>query len=153
MKKETMIKNYRKMSACDSYIIGFTYKHGVYMLEVKEIMPRYIRLEHTSSKRGSIPQLKFRLTNAYKEQLIRKGAEYIGTDEVIYSLNKNKGCAFEKYVTERFTSEMWVKDSVPFYVQGDIEVDGKQIQVKFEGAEITTERCLRNARQVLKARA
>lgn len=153
MNKTTMIRNYRTMSAADSYLIGFSYKHNVYMVKVAEIMPRMIKVERASHKNGGMLQLKFRPLVAHKEQLIRKGAELIGTEEEVYALNKNKGCAFEKYCTERFTTEAWVKDSIPFYVQGDIEVNGEQIQIKFEGAEITNERVLRNARKALKALA
>jgi hypothetical protein len=52
MNKETMIKNYRRFSAADSYVLGFIYKHEVYIIEVKEIMPRFMRVEHESSKKG-----------------------------------------------------------------------------------------------------
>jgi hypothetical protein len=37
MTKQTMIKNYRKFSAADSYILGFEYKHNIYAIEIGEI--------------------------------------------------------------------------------------------------------------------
>ena len=52
MTKETMIRNYRKFSAADSYILGFVYKHEVYMIEVEEIMPRFMRVERESTRNG-----------------------------------------------------------------------------------------------------
>ena len=49
---------------------------------------------------------------------------------------------FERELTERWTSETWVKDSVPFWVAGDMRVDGVEVQVKLDGAELTNERTL-----------
>ena len=37
----------------------------------------------------------------------------------------------------------WVKDSVPFNVAGDIELDGQQIQIKFDDADQTKEKILK----------
>ena len=55
----------------------------------------------------------------------------------------NKGENFERIITELLTGETWVKDSVPFNVAGDIVVNGENIQIKFDGAEITNERLLK----------
>jgi len=153
MNKNTMIKNYRTMDASDSTIMGFVYKHGVYMVEVPHIMPRYMTAEREAIERGGVANLRLRLHKAHKEELIRKGATYIGTDTEIYALAKNKGHAFERYVTEQVAGQHWEADNIPFYVQGDVNINGKEVQVKFEGATITTERALRNARKALKAMA
>lgn len=139
MTKETMIKNYRKFSAADSYVIGFIYKHEVYMVEVDEIMPRYMSVERESSKNGHAPNLRLRLSKKYKEQLLRKGAICLGGEELVCdSKFKNKGVQFEKMVSEIYGIPYKGKDSVPFYVQGDISVNGKEIQIKFENASIVT---------------
>jgi len=151
MNKNTMIKNYRTMDASDSTIMGFVYKHGIYMVELPHIMPRYMTVEKESTSHGGALTLRLRLNNLYKEQLIRKGATYIGTDTEIYALAKNKGHAFERYVTEQVAGQHWEADNIPFYVQGDVNINGKEVQVKFEGATITTERTLRNARLTLRA--
>ena len=153
MNKTTMIKNYRNMDASDYTIMGFVYKHNVYMISLKRIAPRYMAVEQESHKHGGCNTLRLRLCNAYKEELIRKGAELIGTDTEIYSLAKNKGHAFERYITETVANQHWVADNIPFYVQGDVNINGQEVQVKFEGATITTERTLRNARTALKATA
>ena len=47
-------------------------------------------------------------------------------------------------MTERLTDTVWTADSIPFYVQGDINVNGEEIQIKFDTAELTNERCLKN---------
>ena len=54
----------------------------------------------------------------------------------------NKGECFERVITETLTGETWVKDSVPFNVAGDITLNGEQVQIKFDGAELTNERTL-----------
>ena len=51
MTKTTMIKNYRKFSAADSYILGFEYKHNIYAIEINENPPRYMTEEHERKKR------------------------------------------------------------------------------------------------------
>jgi hypothetical protein len=142
MNKNTMIKNYRKFSAADAYIIGFTYKHEVYMVEVKEIAPRYMRVEHESSKKGGCAKLQLRLTNQYMEQLIRKGAQVIGDEDMLVG-EYNKGVEFERIISEMNGVEYRGKDSVPFYEAGDLNADGKEIQIKFNGAQIVVERTLK----------
>ena len=49
MTKETMIRNYRKFSAANAYILGFEYKHNIYYIMVDEIPPRYMTVERESS--------------------------------------------------------------------------------------------------------
>jgi hypothetical protein len=142
MNKNTMIKNYRRFSAADAYIIGFTYKHEVYMVEVEEIAPRYMRVEHESSKKGGCAKLQLRLTNQYMEQLIRKGAQVIGDENILVG-EYNKGVEFERVISEMNGVEYRGKDSVPFYEAGDLNVDGKEIQIKFNGAQIVVERTLK----------
>ncbi len=141
MTKETMIRNYRKFSAADSYILGFIYKHEVYMIEVKEIMPRYMRVEHESSKKGGCAKLQLRLPQNYQKQLMRKGAICLGSEEILNG-EYNKGVEFERLVSEMNGQTFRGKDNVPFYVEGDLEIDGRQVQIKFNGAQIVVERTL-----------
>lgn len=141
MTKTTMIKNYRKFSKADSYIIGFLYKGSVYAIEVNEIAPRFMKVEHESSKKGGYAKLQLRLNNLYKEQLIRKGAYMLGNASLLEG-EYNKGVEFERYITEMNGQTFRGKDNVGFWVAGDIEIEGRQVQVKFEGAQIVVERTL-----------
>jgi hypothetical protein len=141
MTKATMIKNYRKFSAANAYILGFIYKHQVYMIQVSEIMPRYIKVEHESSKKGGCEKLQFRLPKKYQEQLIRKGAIQIGSEDILQG-EYNKGVEFERIISEMYGQEFRGKDNVPFYIEGDLNIDGEEIQVKFNGAQIVTKRTL-----------
>lgn len=147
MNKQTMIKNYRKFSAADAYILGFIYEHDVYMVEVEEIMPRYMRVEHESSKKGGCAKLQLRLPKPYQKQLIKKGAVCIGNEKILDG-DYNKGVQFEKLVNEMNGKEFRGKDNVPFYMEGDIEINGKQVQIKFNGAQIVVERTLKKLQKM-----
>lgn len=149
MTKETMIRNYRKFSAADSYILGFIYKHEVYMIEVKEIMPRYMRVEHESSKKGGCAKLQLRLPQNYQKQLMRKGAICLGNEEILNG-EYNKGVEFERLISEMNGQTFRGKDNVPFYVEGDLEIDGRQVQIKFNGAQIVVERTLKKLQKMRK---
>lgn len=149
MTKETMIRNYRKFSAADSYILGFIYKHEVYMIEVAEIMPRYMRVEHESSKKGGCAKLQLRLPQNYQKQLMRKGAICLGSEEILNG-EYNKGVEFERLISEMNGQTFRGKDNVPFYVEGDLEIDGRQVQIKFNGAQIVVERTLKKLQKMQK---
>lgn len=150
MNKQTMIRNYRRFSAAEGYILGFIYKHMVYYILVDEVMPRYMRLERTSSRNGNIPKLQFRLNNKHMEELIRKGATCLG-DESILTGEYNKGVEFERLVDEIYGFQFRGKENVGFWVEGDLQINGKEIQVKLNGAQMALESTLKNLQK--KARA
>ena len=140
MTKGNAIRYYRKFSGADAYVIGFVYKKKCYMAIVEEIMPRFIRVEKSSSKKGSKEKLQLRLTNEHMEQLIRKGAI-----EIDYEVtNGNNGRNFEMWVQNYFgqTAREWDNDG--FWVGGDVNVDGIEYQIKFNGAQIVTFDTLHN---------
>lgn len=144
MKKDTMIRQYRRFSGADSYILGFIYKKDLYMIEVEKLMPRWMRVERTSAKNGSIPKLQLRLINKDMEQLIRKGAENLGLASEYFDKVKNKGVEFERLIYTLNNQEPRKKDSVGFWVCGDINLDGREVQIKLNGAQIVAENTLHN---------
>lgn len=131
--KRTMIRNYREYSAADSYILGFVQNKMLYMVEVSEIMPRFLSVEQASRNQGE--NLRLRLRLKYKKQLMKKNPVCLGSADLLTAEKYNKGENFEKAVTEHY-GQTWIKDCVPFWVQGDIEVNGEQIQIKFDGATL-----------------
>ena len=131
--KRTMIKHYRKHSAADSYILGFVENKMLYMVEVAEIMPRFLSVEQASRNQGE--NLRLRIKKNLKQQLMKKNPVCLGSADLLKADKYNKGEIFEKLVTE-FFGQTWVKDTVPFWIQGDIEVDGKQIQIKLDSATL-----------------
>lgn len=138
MKKATMIKWYRKFSAANSYIVGFVLDGVLYMVEMTHIAPRFLNVEEASRNQGM--NLRLRLKRAQKEALAKK-AICLGDADVLTTGKYNKGENFEKVVTEYFGQE-WEKDTVPFYVKGDICLDGKEVQIKLDTATLTNEKML-----------
>lgn len=139
--KRTMIKHYRTHSAADSYILGFVENKNLYMVEVAEIMPRFLSVEQASRNQGE--NLRLRIKKNLKKQLMKRNPICLGSADLLNADKYNKGEIFEKLVTE-FFGQTWVKDTVPFWVQGDIEVDGRQIQIKLDSAT------LMNTKQIAK---
>ena len=151
MNKQTMIRNYRRFSAAEAYILGFEYKHTVYAVMVDEIMPRFMRVERESSKKGGAQKLQLRITNPLKEQLLRKGAVALGGEEILVG-QYNKGVEFERIISEMNGQPFRGKENVGFWVEGDIEIDGKQVQVKFNGAQIVVEKTLHRLQREARVR-
>lgn len=143
MTKATMIKNYRKLSAADSYILGFIFNKMLYFVEVAEIMPRFLTVEEASRNQGE--NLRLRIRKAYKESLMKKNPICLGSADLLNQEKYNKGEIFEKLVTEYF-GQTWVKDTIPFWVQGDINVEGREVQIKLDSAT------LMNTKQIKKFR-
>ena len=139
--KRTMMKHYRTNSAADAYILGFVEDKMLYMVEVAEIKPRFLTVEQASRNQGE--NLRLRIRKNLKKQLMRKNPVCLGSANLLNEKKYNKGEIFEKLVTEYF-GQTWVKDNVPFWVQGDIEINGKQIQIKLDSAT------LMNTKQIAK---
>jgi len=141
MTKTAMIKTYRQFSAADNYILGFVYEKMLYMVRVAEIMPRYLNVEEASRNQGE--NLRLRLKKAHKAQLMKKAPICLGSADCLNDSKYNKGEIFEKLVTEYYGQE-WKKDTVPFWVQGDINLNGEEVQIKLDSAT------LMNTKQVAK---
>lgn len=148
MTKTTMIKNYRKFSAANAYILGFEYKHQIYYIMVDEIPPRYMQVEHESSKKGGAAKLQLRLHKAHKEELLRKGATLIGNEDILIG-KYNKGVEFERIISEMNGQEFRGKENVGFWVEGDLEIDGRQVQIKLNGAQIVVETTLKRLQKAV----
>lgn len=137
MTKENMIRYYRKYSGADAYILGFFYKHDLFMVKMPEILPRFIKVRTASSRNGGGEKLQFELNNKFKEQLInRHGAIKIGKDTDLNEIQRNKGVSFERMVYRYYGLEPRERDNVRFTEGGDLRVNGEEIQVKFEKAQI-----------------
>lgn len=146
MTKQNLIKTYRKYSVADSYILGFIFNHMLYMINVNEIMPRYLNVEEASRNQGE--NLRLRLKKAHKEQLLKKNPICLGSADCLNAEKYNKGEIFEKLVTEYF-GQAWKKDTVPFYKDGDITVNGKKIQIKLDSATLMNTKQIKNIKKAL----
>ena len=129
-----MINHYRKHSAADSYILGFVYNKMLYMVNVKEIMPRFLTVEQASRNQGE--NLRLRIKKALKEQLLKNNeCICLGSQDLLVATKYNKGENFEKLVTEYY-GQVWEKDTIPFWVQGDININGEEVQIKLQDATL-----------------
>lgn len=143
MTMQEMMNEYSARSAAHTYALGFVEAHNLYAVKLSfSELSRYFKLDRASSKRGGFAKIRIKLTAKDRAELSAT-AELIGAEDLLSKDSAhNKGENFERELTERWTSEAWVKDSVPFWVAGDIRVDGIEVQVKLDGAELTNERTL-----------
>ena len=137
-----LISDYNKFSFTHDYIFGFTYKGIVYSVKAtSEILPFILTLDKAS--RGAGYALRFKPTNEQKLFLIARGARAICStnvfDNMVAECVYNRGEVFEKIETE-YAGQTWVKDNVPFYMDGDLTVNGIAYQIKFEKATFTNEK-------------
>jgi len=138
-----MMNAYNARSASHTYALGFVNGGKLYAQKLTfEELSEYFKLDRASSKRGGFAKIRIKLSSKARAELTAT-AELIGSEDLLTAdPAHNKGENFERELTERWTSETWVKDSVPFWVAGDIRVDGVEIQVKLDGAELTNEKTL-----------
>lgn len=144
MTRNEMINRYNALAVATAYIIGFVLDGMLYYTKSTHIADAYLKFDRMSSKRGGWAKIRVKLTSADRKALVACGkAIMIGSANLLDTDDKyNKGERFERIITESLTGEKWVKDSVPFNVAGDITLNGEEVQIKFDGAELTNERTL-----------
>lgn len=144
MTTETMKALYNALSASHLYILGFMVQNILYYVKMDfETLARYMKADRASSARGGFAKLRIKLTKEQKAELLRMATTCGTAEDLTTDSHYNKGENFERIITELLTPDKWVKDSVPFNVAGDIVLNGENVQIKFDGAEITNERLLK----------
>ena len=144
MTRNEMINRYNALAVATAYIVGFILDGMLYYTMSAHIADEFLKLDRMSSKRGGWAKIRVTLTSADRTALVACGkAIMIGSADLLNTADKyNKGERFERVITETLTGETWVKDSVPFNVAGDITLNGQEVQIKFDGAELTNEKTL-----------
>ena len=140
---DRMRKQYEKFTAANGYIIGYIIDGVVYAVEFDRIPRRYTKIQKECSKAGGGYGLYVSIKGKKVQEGLLKKSFAVGTVEQLESDTYNKGVMFEKMIYEYFGQEFRGKDSVPFHKAGDIEIDGKQIQVKFLHARICYDKTLK----------
>ena len=134
---------YERWSAAHAYILGFVCDGKLYFVKLTFAeLARYFKLDRASSKRGGFAKIRIKLTADERRELVAVAILLGSADLLEADAKYNKGENFEKVITERVAGTTWVKDSVPFNVAGDIELNGEQVQVKLDNAELTNEKIL-----------
>ncbi|MCC8068752.1 MAG: hypothetical protein LIO71_03175 [Ruminococcus sp.] len=133
---DRMRRDYERFTAAEGYAIGFHVGNDVYLAMLDKIPRRFTKLQKECSKNGGTMGLYINVKSKKAKNELLKKAVKVGTLEDITDEKYNKGVMFEKLVYELNGQEFRGKDAVPFYQSGDITIDGKEIQVKYERARI-----------------
>ena len=141
---KNLLTAYKATSAAAAYIIGFLMKDKVYTIYLNDLPEWLVSMGRESTSHGGARKLRMRMTAKDKARLMAMGAAYIGTAAEVLASRKNKGEAFEQWVTESYGQE-WHKDSIPYWKDGDITVDGVKYQIKFECASLANENTIAKA--------
>ena len=138
-----MKETYRSNSAAHTYYFGFILAGLLYVVAGMNFdeLSAYFKMDRASSARGGFAKIRIKAKASELKALAEK-ALLLGAETLLMDDHWNKGEMFEKIITERFAGQAWVKDSVPYFVAGDAEINGKQVQIKLNGAELTNERIL-----------
>jgi len=133
---DRMRRDYERFTAAEGYAIGFHVGNDVYLAMLDKIPRRFTKLQKECSKNGGTMGLYINVKSKKAKNELLKKAVKVGTLEDITDEKYNKGVMFEKLVYELNDQEFRGKDAVPFYQSGDITINGKEIQVKYERARI-----------------
>lgn len=142
--KNWMTETYNTNSAAHTYYFGFVLAGLLYVVAGMTFaeLSAYFKMDRASSAKGGFAKIRIRATVADLTALAPV-ATLLGSADLLLDDHWNKGEMFEKIITERFTATEWVKDSVPFFKAGDATINGEEVQIKLNGAELTNEKILR----------
>ena len=145
MTKEEMLTLYRALTAAQAYVVGFVLDGILYRAGMKDLPDEACQMTRQSTAKGGAAKLRLRLRKAMKVALVEMGiALPIGPAAMLEDPRYNKGERFEQIITE-MEGGKWVKDSIPFWVAGDLQINGVEVQIKLENAEVTNEKALARA--------
>lgn len=158
MKFSEMVKARKALEAAEKTMVCFQ-MGGIGYAIVTELRDNWIKQDRESSRRGGQLKARIRLNQLDRAALMnRAGCIRLGTmDELTEAYAtayekaqgkkapKNNGWVYECAVTERLGGQTWKPDNVSFWKAPDVVINGVGYQVKGDGAEWFTERCLMNA--------
>ena len=138
-----LLTAYNKNSAAHTYYFGFVLAGLLYVVAgmTFDELAVYFKMDRASTAKGGFAKIRIRATVADLKALAPI-ATVIGSADLLNDSHWNKGEMFEKIITERYTATEWVKDSVPFFKAGDANINGEEVQIKLNGAELTNEKIL-----------
>lgn len=138
-----LLTAYNKNSAAHTYYFGFIFAGLLYVVcgMTFDEITAYCKMDRASTAKGGFRKIRIRAKASQCAALIPH-ALLIGSADLLNDPKWNKGEMFEKIVTEMFTTEKWVKDSVPFFAAGDAVINGEAVQIKLNQAELTNEKIL-----------
>lgn len=150
MNKTSMIRDYHKFSVADYYIIGFELDGYIYAVKQKRIYSKYLKTDRESTKNGGANILRLTLTKKQKKALAKKLLPVATIEEMENA--KNRGEWFESLIYKIY-GQSYKKDTTRFDKQGDIRIEGQEVQLKFERATVANERTIKNIKKERKKSA
>lgn len=155
---DRMRKEYEQFTAAEGYAIGFHIGEDVYCAMLDKIPRRYTTIQKESKSNGGGYGLYIKVTDPkFKAELLRSAVKVGTLSDLVDTTGRtnadgkqvfyNKGVMFEKMVYDLNGQTFRGKDSVRFYQSGDITLDGKEIQIKYEWARICYDRTLQNLKR------
>ena len=149
---DRMRRDYERFTGAEGYAIGFHVDNDVYCANLDSIPRRYTCIQKESKSNGGGYGLYIKVTSKkFKDELLKNGAVKVGTLDELQNGTYNKGVMFEKMVYELNGQTFRGKDNVKFTEGGDIRINGKEIQVKYEWARICYDRTLKNLKKLAKS--
>ena len=130
-------RDYCETSGATCVRLGFKLVDTVYYIDLIELLPEMVKIDYESSKNGRKPKLRLQLNNQIRVDLVEKfKAVEVGSYKEIFGNCKNDGDRWEQYWCEK-NGLTWVKNSIAYYIKGDINEEGKEIQIKWQNASLT----------------
>lgn len=146
MNKTQLLREYHRHSKADYYLIGFEYKGTLWLASINKIMPRYTAITYTSHKNGHKRKLQLNLSSKVKRQLVKHSIP-LGNMDLLKG-GMNKGIELEKLIYGLYGQKYKGHNNIPFYKDGDININGLKVQVKFENAQIVLENTIKKLNKV-----
>lgn len=143
-----MRRDYERFTAAEGYAIGFHIGNDVYCAMFDTIPRRFTRVQKECKRAGGGYGLYINVrTKKAKNELIKKAVK-VGTMADLKG-QYNKGVMFEKLIYELNGQTFRGKDNVRFTEGGDIVINGKEIQVKYEHARICYDKTLQKLKKTI----
>ena len=138
---EQIIEGYKMTAGAHTYAIGFELNKMLYVACLTfEELSAFFKNDRASKSKGGYKKIRIRLSAAQRKALALTSKVLGNFEELIeYKDSYTRGDHFEKILKEQWQGETWKKDSTPYWKQGDIRVNGVEIQVKLDGAELNNE--------------
>ena len=128
---------YNGKTAAVGYILGAVFDGIVYRAFLRDHLPEnWTRITRESSKRGGAPKLALQAEKVIS-YVQEHGEPFCSWDAIKPRDKRNSGEWFEFLQQQEFEgATTWAKDSTPFWVAGDVTIQGEEWQVKFQGASL-----------------
>ena len=144
---DRMRRDYERFTGAEGYAIGFHVGEDVYCAMLDKIPRRYTKIQKECSACGGGYGLYINVKSKKAKNELMKKAVKVGTLADIENGEYNRGVMFEKLVYEINGQTFRGKDNVRFTEGGDIVINGKEIQVKYEHARICYDKTLKKLKK------